>query len=142
MSDLHVFENERDFDLQMKSLAAEAEHELDDRDSSRIQACLVAALQPVVAAIEAIGNAVNENAAALQQLREHVTTQQANTMAAPDGVAEKNTLNQRLFDCLHEELRTYKDGFLLEILQRPVACDLITLFDDLSVLHKQTDAFL
>ena len=28
---------------------------------------------------------------------------------------QKNGVNQRMFDALHEELKGYKDGFLLEI---------------------------
>ena len=49
----------------------------------------------------------------------------------------KQVLNQKLFDSLYEELRGYKDGFILEVLHKPMVRDLITLFDDLSSLHTQ-----
>jgi molecular chaperone GrpE (heat shock protein) len=47
------------------------------------------------------------------------------------------TVNQRLFDSLHEELIKYRDNFLHESLQKPFIRDLIILFDDLSALSSQ-----
>lgn len=47
------------------------------------------------------------------------------------------TVNQRLFDSLHEELIQYRDNFLHESLQKPFIRDLLTLFDDLSGLLTQ-----
>ncbi len=48
------------------------------------------------------------------------------------------TANQKLFDALHGELKTYKDNFLFDSLQRPYIRDLVSLFDDLSEVHVQT----
>lgn len=47
------------------------------------------------------------------------------------------TANQKLFDALHAELKTYKDNFLFDSLQRPYIRDLVSLFDDLSEVHAQ-----
>ena len=47
------------------------------------------------------------------------------------------TVNQRLFDSLHEELIKYRDNFLHESLQKPFIRDLVILFDDLSGLLSQ-----
>ena len=54
-------------------------------------------------------------------------------------VALRNTetVNQRLFDSLHEELIKYRDNFLHESLQKPFIRDLVILFDDLSGLQSQ-----
>jgi molecular chaperone GrpE (heat shock protein) len=54
-------------------------------------------------------------------------------------VALRNTetVNQRLFDSLHEELIKYRDNFLHESLQKPFIRDLVVLFDDLNSLHAQ-----
>ncbi len=54
-------------------------------------------------------------------------------------VALRNTetVNQRLFDSLHDELIKYRDNFLHESLQKPFIRDLVTLFDDLSGLSSQ-----
>lgn len=48
------------------------------------------------------------------------------------------TANSKLFDALHAELKTYKDNFLFDSLQRPYIRDLVSLFDDLSELYVQT----
>lgn len=50
------------------------------------------------------------------------------------------TVNQRLFDTLHEELIKYRDNFLHESLQKPFIRDLLMLFDDLSSLSAQLQA--
>ena len=56
-------------------------------------------------------------------------------------VALRNTetVNQRLFDSLHEELIQYRDNFLHESLQKPFIRDLVILFDDLSGLLTQIE---
>jgi molecular chaperone GrpE (heat shock protein) len=50
------------------------------------------------------------------------------------------SVNQRLFDSLHDELIKYRDNFLHESLQKPFIRDLVTLFDDLSGLFAQLQA--
>ncbi len=47
------------------------------------------------------------------------------------------TVNQRLFDSLHDEMIKYRDHFLHESLQKPVLRDLVVLFDDLSAILTQ-----
>jgi molecular chaperone GrpE (heat shock protein) len=56
-------------------------------------------------------------------------------------VALRNTetVNQRLFDSLHEELIKYRDNFLHESLQKPFIRDLVILFDDLTGLLTQLE---
>ncbi len=49
----------------------------------------------------------------------------------------KDSANQKLFDALHEELKSYKDGFLFDALQKPLIRDLIVLHDELSLLSSQ-----
>jgi len=54
-------------------------------------------------------------------------------------VAMRNTdsVNQRLFNSLHQELKEYRDNFLRDSLQKPFIRDLVVLFDDLSNLSSQ-----
>jgi molecular chaperone GrpE (heat shock protein) len=54
-------------------------------------------------------------------------------------VAMRNTdsVNQRLFNSLHQELKEYRDNFLRDSLQKPFIRDLVVLFDDLSTLAAQ-----
>jgi len=46
-------------------------------------------------------------------------------------------VNQKLFDTLHAELRSYRDNFVHESLQKPFIHDLVLLFDDLNALAEQ-----
>lgn len=59
-------------------------------------------------------------------------------------VALRNTesVNQRLFDSLHQELIKYRDNFLHESLQKPFIRDLLILFDDLTALSSQLQTAL
>ncbi|MDQ6808887.1 MAG: nucleotide exchange factor GrpE [Verrucomicrobiota bacterium] len=50
---------------------------------------------------------------------------------------ETDSVNQRLFDSLHDELIKYRDNFLHESLQKPFIRDLVVLFDDLSTVASQ-----
>ena len=53
--------------------------------------------------------------------------------------ALRNTesVNHRLFNTLHQELKSYRDNFLRDTLQKPFIRDLIVLYDDLSSLAVQ-----
>jgi molecular chaperone GrpE (heat shock protein) len=89
----------------------------------------------------------------LQNLEETVTSRKSSSTEPTDLAAQfrkmdehmaalRNTesVNQRLFDSLHEELIKYRDNFLHESLQKPFIRDLLILFDDLSALSSQLQA--
>lgn len=67
-----------------------------------------------------------DHAPQLQRIDEHL-------------IALRNTesVNHRLFNSLHQELKDYRDNFLRDTLQKPFIRDLIVLFDDLSSLASQ-----
>jgi hypothetical protein len=140
---------EPDFDLQMRSLAEEAQQFLDVTPSGkRPEPALVDFLRPLVQHMESLGRAVTENTMAIMRIEETVLAQ-SNITTLPrlittlhDDLENRNGVNQKLFDALHDELRGYKDGFLLEILHRPIIRDLILLYDDLSEIHRRTAASL
>ncbi|MGZ5003958.1 MAG: nucleotide exchange factor GrpE [Chthoniobacterales bacterium] len=52
-------------------------------------------------------------------------------------LCQTESVNHRLFNSLHEELKSYRDNFLRESLQKPFIRDLVMLFDDLTALHGQ-----
>jgi len=52
-------------------------------------------------------------------------------------IRSSESVNQRLFDALHEELLKYRDNFLHESLQKPFIHDLVLLFDHLNSLAEQ-----
>jgi len=140
---------EPDFDLQMRSLAEEAQQFLDvGTPGKRPETALVDFLGPLLQRMETLGRAVTENTMAIMRIEETVLAQ-SNIATLPrlittlhDDLENRNGVNQKLFDAMHEELRGYKDGFLLEILHRPIIRDLILLYDDLSDLHRRTAATL
>ena len=72
------------------------------------------------------GNEQTELGAQFRKMDEH--------MAA---LRNTESVNQRLFDSLHEELIKYRDNFLHETLQKPFIRDLVILFDDLSGVASQ-----
>jgi len=140
---------EPDFDLQMRSLAEEARQFLDvTPPGRRPEPALIDFLSPLVQRMESLGRAVTENTMAIMRIEETVLAQ-SNISTLPrlittlhDDIENRNGVNQKLFDALHDELRGYKDGFLLELLHRPIIRDLILLYDDLSEIHRRTAAFL
>jgi molecular chaperone GrpE (heat shock protein) len=77
----------------------------------------------------------------LEKLESAEKSDFAEQLRTMDGhlVALRNTdtVNQRLFDSLHDELIKYRDNFLHESLQKPFIRDLVILFDDLSGLLAQ-----
>jgi len=42
-----------------------------------------------------------------------------------------------MFEAMHEELKGYKDAFLLESVHKPIIANLISLYDDLETIHRQ-----
>lgn len=140
---------EPDFDLQMRSLAEEAQQVIDaDIPGKPSEPALVDFLRPIVQHIESLARGVKENTMAIMRIEEtvlaqsHITTLPRLITALHDDLENRNGVNQKLFDALHDELRGYKDGFLLEVLHRPLIRDLITLYDDLSELHRRTASFI
>lgn len=101
-------------------------------------------LRPMVMGLEAISRATGDNTVALQKIEKANAESLEAQKPLPDLVAglaslleQKNSLNQRMFDALHEELKGYKDGFLLESVLKPIIRDLISLFDELHVIRRQ-----
>jgi len=143
---------EPDFDLQMRSLAEEAQHILDGSSGSSAsrhpESAFTDFFRPLAQQIESLNRTVKDNTMAIMRIEEtvlaqsHIATLPRLITALHDDLENRNGVNQKLFDALHDELRGYKDGFLLEILHRPLIRDLILLYDDLSDLHRRSAASL
>lgn len=110
-------------------------------------------LRPVMLGLEALVRASGENTALLGKLDGKIDKAAegvGDARTVLPGLVEslqtlldqKNGVNQRMFDALHEELKGYKDGFLLESVQKPVICDLISLYDELSLVNGQMQELL
>lgn len=136
-----------EFASTMQQLVAEAEKRISpeafsstedaDVESEEIRAELstlkerVAGLETTLASgFEKLSTALpsEQTAEQMQRIDEHL-------------VALRNTesVNQRLFNSLHQELKSYRDNFLRESLQKPFIRDLVVLFDDLTGLASQME---
>lgn len=129
----------------MAELAIEAERASGPRNEPATSTGIQEALRPVIQSLVALGRAVAANSAAVARIEERLAAQESfrGTLASlQSSLEEKRAMNARLFDAMHEEMRGYKDGFLFETIQKPVARDLITLWDDLTATHKRIREFL
>jgi molecular chaperone GrpE (heat shock protein) len=101
-------------------------------------------LKPIVLGLEAVSRATTENNTLLKRL-DTSTTEAGKQL--PAVVADlrtlielKNGISQSMFAALHEELKGYKDGFLLDSVHRPIIRDLISLYDDTAEIRRQVSA--
>ena len=97
-----------------------------------------------VPAREATGHVANDLHVAIRGLDAMSQSIGDSVKALPKAVADlrallemKNGVSQSMFSALHEELKGYKDGFLLESVHKPIIRDLISLYDDLTGIHRQ-----
>lgn len=104
-------------------------------------------LRPLVQGVQAMGRTTGEHAQILSRLDRSSTETNEAQKELPKIVADlrsmidqRNAISRQMFDALHEELKSYKDGFLLDTVHRPMIRDLITLYDDLSHIHQQMRA--
>lgn len=110
-------------------------------------------LRPLVAGLQAVGRATDENTQLLTKLGKSlaqpgpVPSEGGDPKVLPQLVTElqgmieqRNSVSRQMFNALHEELRSYKDGFLLDSVHRPMIRDLISLYDDLTEIHRQMQA--
>src|SRR5437868_13881520 len=130
-----------DFATTMRELSAAAVGRDQPRSSQELAALMrefhllnatVQSLESVLTSrIENIANNVlparaAETASQFQKIEEHL-----------QAIRTSESVNQRLFDSLHDELLKYRDNFLHESLHKPFVRDLIILVDDLSALADQ-----
>ena len=160
--------SDADFAEQMQGLAEEAEKTLVGKQSpSKSEPALVPVyapeplpaptaapalslpemLRPLVQGVQAMGRTTGEHALILGRLDRSAAEISEAQKELPKVVSElrsvleqRNTVSRQMFDALHEELKSYKDGFLLDTVHRPMIRDLITLYDDLSHIHLQMKA--
>jgi molecular chaperone GrpE (heat shock protein) len=147
----NVVQTTDEFATAMQQLSAEAEKSLPLGDiSASEQAGGGANLKPVVQELSALsGRLQNVETTLTQRIEQLMTTlspiEQTNVMVSRfEKIDEQlalirstESVNQKLFDSLHAELRAYRDNFLHDSLQKPFIHDLVLLFDHLTSLHEQ-----
>lgn len=111
------------------------------------QLSLMQLLKPLVMGLEAVSRAAGENTGVLKKLEAAAEESNKARQELPGVVSDlkamldvRNGISQSMFAALHEELKGYKDGFLLDSVHRPIIRDLISLYDDVSEIHRQIGA--
>jgi molecular chaperone GrpE len=123
-------ETETDFAAAMQELSADATGTQDDRVASGISV-LISGIHSLGQRIEALEESMVRKFEDLhfQKIEQQLTA-----------IRESESVNQKLFDSLHEELINYRDNFVRDSLQKPVIRDLLVLFDDLNKIVEQVEA--
>ena len=150
-----------DFDAQMQGLFQQAERAIGKRASMVAEPVSADGppklaeipphppTQPEVAGLilHPDGETTGEVNAALRSLGAVSKSIDESVQALPKAVAElrallemKNGVSHSMFSALHEELKGYKDGFLLQSVYRPIIRDLVSVYDDLTEIHRQITA--
>jgi molecular chaperone GrpE (heat shock protein) len=129
----HAVETESDFATAMHELSVEAVAPVSKRTEPEVSGttALIGAIHALNQRIEALEETVLRRLEAvhLERIEEQLAA-----------IRDSETVNQKLFDSLHQELISYRDNFVRDALQKPVIRDLLVLFDDLSGLAGQVGA--
>lgn len=123
-------EIETDFGAAMQELSAQATGTPDDRIASGISV-LISGVHSLGQRIEALEESMVRR---FEDLHFRKIEQQLTA------IRQSESVNQKLFDSLHEELINYRDNFVRDSLQKPVIRDLMVLFDDLNKILEQVEA--
>ncbi|HEY1583320.1 MAG TPA: nucleotide exchange factor GrpE [Chthoniobacterales bacterium] len=128
-----ALELETDFAAAMQELSAEATDSASvkrDVQASAEMSILISAVHGLGQRLEALEESIFRKLESLQF--EKIELQLT-------AIRDNETVNQKLFDSLHQELISYRDNFVRDALQKPFIRDLLVLFDDLSVIASQVD---
>lgn len=135
-----------EFASTMQQLVAEAEKATPPRtdfathaDSDAIRRELVALNQRLAGLEQALANSSDKNAPTVLSGEAEIISQLQRMDQHMIALRNTESVNQRLFNSLHQELKNYRDNFLRESLQKPFIRDLVVLFDDLSSLANQME---
>src|SRR5205823_1544406 len=129
-----------DFATTMRELSAAAVGRDQSRSSQELAALMreFHLLNATVQSLESVLTSRIENIANILPARPAETASQFQKMEEQlAAIRTSESVNQRLFDSLHDELLKYRDNFLHESLHKPFVRDLIVLFDDLNALAEQ-----
>jgi molecular chaperone GrpE (heat shock protein) len=132
-----------EFASTMQQLSAEAEKTLPENGSGKSQnaaqfAQILAEFRTLNGRMTSFEQTVLKRLEKLEKAEQNDFAEQFRKMDENmAALRNTETVNQRLFDSLHDEMIKYRDNFLHESLQKPFIRDLVILFDDLSGLLSQ-----
>jgi molecular chaperone GrpE (heat shock protein) len=125
-----AIEIETDFAAVMQELSAKAA-----TSPPAAELVPVSGISALITAIHSLGQRVESLEESVVRNFESIHFQKIEEQLS--AIRESETVNQKLFDSLHEELISYRDNFVRDSLQKPFIRDLLVLFDDLSTLARQ-----
>lgn len=133
-----------EFASAMQQLVAEAEKTLPPEGDEPVNGLTARAVEQLPGVEERLSRIEQMLAALGAQLttppsaeRSDVTSQLRQIEGHLTALRNTESVNHRLFNTLHQELKTYRDNLLRDSLQKPFIRDLIVLFDHLSSLSAQ-----
>jgi molecular chaperone GrpE (heat shock protein) len=139
--------SDNEFSAQLQALVIEAGQPRDSRAPAKDaptkqlpESEINALLRPILDSIETLHRAQSEQFKTLLKLEKLAAASDAIPLALADArqaLDSRNAVSRTMFEALHSELKTYKDGFILEAVLRPVIRDLISVYDDMWEIHKQ-----
>jgi molecular chaperone GrpE (heat shock protein) len=127
-----AIEIETDFTTVMQELSAQAATPPPPASAELVP---VSGISALISAIHSLGQRVEALEESVVRNFESIHFQKIEDQLS--AIRESETVNQKLFDSLHEELISYRDNFVRDSLQKPFIRDLLVLFDDLSTLAGQ-----
>ncbi len=125
-------EIETDFAAVMQELSGRAEG-----GESRRDAQIAAGMSTMISAIHSLGQRVESLEESVMRKFEGLQLQKIEEQLSV--IRDSESVNQKLFDSLHQELNNYRDNFVRDALQKPVIRELLVLFDDLSGIAAQLE---
>ena len=126
-----AIESEPDFAAVMQELSAQAA----TPPPASAELVPISGISVLISAIHSLGQRVEALEESVVRNFESIHFQKIEDQLS--AIRESETVNQKLFDSLHEELISYRDNFVRDSLQKPFIRDLLVLFDDLSRLAGQ-----
>lgn len=142
-----------DFDDEMKQLSSQYEtpaavpkppHHAPKSDRTDLLLSVGEMIRPLALELDSIKRAGSDQSRLITALHKSFSEQKSvphslDTMALEmQRMGKVESANQKMFDTLHGELKSYKDNFLFDALQKPFIRDLVSLFDDFTAVHLQT----
>jgi molecular chaperone GrpE (heat shock protein) len=128
-------EVETDFSAVMQELSAEAAATVAPTKVAPDESSVALGISALISAVHSLGQRIETLEESVMQKFDGLQLEKLEEQLA--AIRDTESVNQKLFDSLHQELNSYRDSFVRDSLQKPFIRDLLVLFDDLSTLVWQ-----
>ena len=122
---------------EMETGFAAALHDLGENVADQEESRIAAGISVLISGIHSLGQRLEALEESMVRKFEGIQFERIEQQLTV--IRDSETVNQKLFDSLHEELISYRDNFVRESLQKPFIRDLVVLFDDLTRLSAEAE---